>query len=505
MNQRSPLQSLRLSYAPPLPKMLRNLESCTVKSLPDAVFSLHPRIETLFPRTKTNEPLTFIECPATVQSALLKVGVLLSGGQAAGGHNVIAGLFDALQKIAPGSQLIGFSDGMNGLLEERWLEINSALLGSYRNQGGFDLLGSSRRKMDSREDWERVKKTVTRLGLNGLIIIGGDDSNTNAAKLAEEFVQSHMRVSVIGVPKTIDGDLTNEWTEASFGFDTACKVYAELIGNLGKDACSSKKYYYFVRLMGRSASHVTLECALKTQPNLALIGEEIAAKSWGLDQIVDQIADLIATRAAIGKDYGVILIPEGILECIPGFQEQLEEMQTQLALEKDSHGNIQVSKIETERFLIPLVEQKLSKMKAEGRYQGKFNPQPLFYGYEGRSALPTNFDASYAYGLGVVSALLVREQKTGYLAGLRFLKRPIEEWVPFGVPLVRLLRMEKRGNREEAVIEKKLVNLNGPIFELFAARRASWREEDLYLVPGPIQFFPQGDIADSIPLTLYLS
>ena len=527
----SPLQNERIDYKPKLPTLLEKAVSLTTHPLPSLEEHIDPAVKDYLPITSKNLFLAFNESGAQNISLPLRVGVVLSGGQAPGGNNVIAGLFDALKKIHPDSVLIGFLNGPSGIINNKSIEITAPFIHSYRNQGGFDSLGSGRTKIETEEQFTNAEETVTALGLNGLVIVGGDDSNTNAAFLAEYFKKREIPVNVVGVPKTIDGDLRNEHIEVPFGFDTASKVYSEMIGNLLKDAISSKKYYFFVKLMGRSASHITLECALRTHPNIALIGEEIAVKGITLSQIIQQIVSLIVERAKQGKDYGVLLIPEGLIEFIPEIKKMLQELnsrlskgnfdvksmspnskacferlpkaiQDQLLMDRDPHGNIQVSKIETERLLIELVDIELKKLKAEDAYQGKFNPQPLFFGYEGRSALPSNFDSNYAYTLGYTAAHLLNNKASGYMASVKNLPRPYTEWEVLGVPIYSLMNLEERGGKMVPVIKKSMVDLSSKHFKAFEAKRKSWLFDDDYISPGPIQFFGPPKFTDTGPLTI---
>ncbi|CRX38163.1 diphosphate--fructose-6-phosphate 1-phosphotransferase [Estrella lausannensis] len=466
----------------------------------------------------------------------LNVGVVFSGGQAPGGHNVIAGLFDALKRLHKDSRLIGFLGGPAGIINNIHRELNHQDVDRVRNQGGFDLIGSGRTKIEKPEDFEKAKKSCLELHLDGLVIVGGDDSNTNAALLAEYFLANGCSTSVVGVPKTIDGDLKSEMIEASFGFDTAAKTFATSIGALLRDALSAKKYTFFIKLMGRTASHLTLECALETHPNMAIIGEEAAASGKTLGEIVDEIVQLVAKRSQLGKDYGAILIPEGLIEFIPEFRELIDElnlqmadeasheqilerlshrakslflalpspMQQQLLEERDPHGNVQVSKIETERLLIELVGRKLEEKKARGDFKGKFAPVPLFFGYEGRSCLPSCFDANYCYALGMTAASLLREKRTGYIACIRNLASPPSEWQAFGVPLPSLITLEMRKGKRKPVIKKALVDLSGQPFLFFKERRSHWATEDDYHYPGPIQFYGPEEIVNETTLTLKL-
>lgn len=534
MKIQSPLQEERLHYHPPLPSLFHDLPF--LHSHPSIENKNHSEeaLRELFPQT-IDQPFLSFKKGGRIDSSALKVGVVFSGGQAPGGHNVISGLWDALKKLHPDSELIGFLDGPNGLVKNQFVVLSEEKIAPYRNQGGFDLLGSGRTKIETSEQYEAVFQTLEKEKLDGLVIIGGDDSNTNAAFLAEFCLKRGLKTRVVGVPKTIDGDLKNAFIEISFGFDTASKVYSELIGNIAKDALSAKKYYFFIKMMGRSASHLTLECALQTHVNLALIGEEIAENKQTLKEIVNQLADLICERAGHKKDYGVILIPEGLLEFIPECQHMIEELnrcllhasgeskevennlspdalrcfqtfpeqiQQQLLLERDAHGNVQLSKIETERLLMILVEEELKNRRNKNFYSGKFNPQPLFCGYEGRSGLPSNFDCQYGYALGQTAALLIARGATGYLCSIRHLADPVENWEIGGVPLVRLLHFEWRKNKRQAVIKKTLVDTKGALFSLFKEKRKDWRLEDFYCCPGPIQFYGPKKLTDLPCLTL---
>lgn len=529
MTSLSALQQTRIEYQPKLPKALEG--SLTIKELGNQR-PIASEIEALFPYTSGQSALSIL-CAPSPNSHPMRVGVVFSGGQASGGHNVIIGVFEALKKQHPDSLLFGFLDGPDGIIKNKHKALTAELLISYRNQGGFDLIGSGRDKIETLEQLAATAQTAKELDLDGLVIIGGDDSNTNAAFLAEYFKASGSKTSVVGVPKTIDGDLKNEDIEISFGFDTACKVYSEIIGNLLRDALSAKKYYYFVKMMGRSASHVTLECALKTHPNLTLISEEVAAKQQSLKDIVNEISSLIVARTLLGKDYGLILIPEGLIEFIPEMNTLItelnsllakriasadiiknlsdrskecflslpKEIQEQLLLSRDAHGNVQVSKIETERLLIKMVEEELKKRD----YKGKFNPQPFFCGYEGRSGLPSNFDAQYCYALGHVAATFIKAKANGYICCLKNLTEAVGEWIPFGAPIVNMLTIEQRKGTDKAVIKKALVDPLGKPFALLIKNRAYWSLNDDYCYPGPIQFFGPQEITDTVPLTLMLN
>jgi diphosphate-dependent phosphofructokinase len=541
MSSSSLLQRHRLNYQPTLPFILQDLQALI--PLEEDIKSpvSDPGIQQLFPFT-IKQPMLIFKQGKPTSSKLLKVGIVLSGGQAPGGHNVISGLFDALKKLNPDSQLIGFLDGPGGIIKNKYIFLSEEAIAPYRNQGGFDMLGAGRTKIETPEQFEAVAQNLKLHDLDGLVIVGGDDSNTNVAFLAEFCHQRGLSTNIIGVPKTIDGDLQNAFIEISFGFDTASKIYSEIIGNLLKDAISARKYYFFIKMMGRSASHLTLECALQTQVNLALIGEEIAFRKQTLSNVVEQVADLICERADHEKDFGVILIPEGILEFIPecremikelneilstqkfetdSFQSELdfinpklseisrkcfsglpEDIQKQLLLDRDSHGNIQLSKIETERLLIVLVERELKKRSIQGIYKGKFNPQPLFCGYEGRSGLPSNFDCDYCYALGHAAALLVRYRASGYMGCIKNLTQPNEKWEILGVPIVNMLHFEMRKNKKQAVIQKALVDLEGAAFSNFKRQREQWRLGDVYLCPGPIQFEGPVELKSQLPFTL---
>lgn len=527
---RSPLQDLRLLFQPKIPKILNRLKNLEAKeeNSPKTL----PELAQEFPQL-CQLPLLKFEEGKNRTFTPLRVGVVLSGGQAAGGHNVISGLFDALKKMDPESRLLGYLNGPSGIIDHQFIEITTTFLSSYRNQGGFNLLGSGRTKIETAEQFAAAKKSVIELQLDGLVIVGGDDSNTNAAFLAEYFFREKCHTKVVGVPKTIDGDLKNAFIECSFGFDSACKTYSELIGNVLCDAISQKKYYFFIKLMGRSASHIALECALQTHPNLTLIGEEIEAKQMTLAQITAIIADLICGRSSQKKDYGVILIPEGIIEFIPEcrhliaelntllaqhqivevpkllspasqlcFQSLPSEVQSQLLLDRDPHGNVQVSKIESDRLFLELVKKELARRKKKGTYQGKFNAQPLFYGYEGRSCLPSNFDSQYCYTLGQISALLIQQGVSGYMARVKNLAKPIEEWLIGAVPLVKMMHRENRKGQLKSVIAKSLVDLQGTLFLAFDQKRESWKWEDDYVYPGPIQFFGPPEVTETATFTL---
>ncbi|MEI8124345.1 MAG: diphosphate--fructose-6-phosphate 1-phosphotransferase [Parachlamydiaceae bacterium] len=533
------LQQARLQFKPQIPTVLQAVDETVLVPQPIHHHS-SDQITERFPKT-SGQQLLEIHLGSKSVSNALRVGVLLSGGQAPGGHNVISGLFDALKAFHPDSVLIGFYDGPSGVLTNKRVEITDKLLESYRNQGGFDIIGSSRTKIETEEQFLIAEKTVKENKLDGLVIVGGDDSNTNAAFLAEFFLSRGCPTRVIGVPKTIDGDLQSDLIEISFGFDTACKVYSETIGNLMRDCLSAKKYYYFIKLMGRSASHITLECALQTHPNLALISEEIAKEGKTLEGVVDSICDMVCTRSAKGKNYGVILVPEGVIEFIPEVRVLIEELnnimslksshhdaidkeenkdtkivmaakllstaaqpcflslpkdiQAQLLIGRDPHGNVQVSKIETERMLMSMVKSKLKKRDE----RIKFDPISHFCGYEGRSALPSNFDSQYCYALGRVAAILIKGGATGYICYVNNLTKRVEKWEAGGVPLTQLMVLEKRHGETKPVVKKTLVDLEGNAFSQFHTQRAQWAVEDDYIAPGPIQFYGPPELTDGVP------
>lgn len=537
------LQRSRLNYQPLLPHSLHDLTRLIPVSESFQKTNPVSGMEELFPHS-LQLPAIHLTAGDPSPAKPLKVGIVLSGGPAPGGHTVISGLFDALKKLHPESQLIGFLNGPEGVIKNQFIELTEESIAHYRNQGGFDCIGTGRGKIETPEQFTSAKNTLLDNRLDGLVIVGGDDSNTNAAFLAEFCLQKGIPTKIIGVPKTIDGDLKNAYIEVSFGFDTASKIYSEIIGNLAQDALSQKKYYFFVKMMGRSASHLTLECALQTQINLALIGEEIAERKETLAEVANQIADLICSRAEKGKNYGVILVPEGLIEFIPECQSLIEELnhllhenllldcpadpevklnsimeqltleskkclayfpreiQAQLLLERDPHGNIQLSKIETERVLIALVNQELMLRRSQGNYKGQFNPQPLFCGYEGRSGLPTNFDCQYCYALGHLAALLIRHGASGYMCSISNLKQPVESWEIKGIPIVKMLHFEVRKGKRQAVLEKAVVNLEGAAFKEFKKNREGWRIEDMFCCPGPIQFKGPLSLTDQPPLSL---
>jgi len=528
----SPLQKMREEYKPPVPKILQNLLQVEfTKGEATHCLSDEEEIKPLFSKT-FGQPMATGKKGDLRKPKPLRVGVVLSGGQAAGGHNVISGLFDALQTFSAESALIGFLGGPSGIVDNQAIEITAEVVAPYRNQGGFDLIGSGRTKIETDEQLAASLNTAKTLKLDGLVVIGGDDSNTNAAVLAEYFQKNGCDTTVVGVPKTIDGDLKNSHIATSFGFDTAAKVYSEMIGNIARDALSAKKYYHFIKLMGRSASHITLECALATHPNSAIIGEEVAAHALTLSQITDLLADLVIERAEKGMNYGVFLVPEGLVEFIPEMkelikelnalaerskemnQEQIaeeltaearhcflalpEEIRKQLLLDRDPHGNVQVSMIETEKLLISSVKKELDRRS----FRGKFSAQSHFFGYEGRAGFPSNFDAHYCYALGQTAALLIDEGLTAYMTVVGNLSSPVESWSIGGLPITSLLNMEVRKGKKKPVIQKALVDLEGKPFQFFAKHRKKWGLEDDYRFPGPIQFYGKPEVTDAISLTL---
>jgi len=544
---KSPLQIARESYVPKMPKSMQGTVKLVEGSKTESV-SDQNSIKEMFPNTYGMPVITFeaADEPGKI-SKEISVGVILSGGQAPGGHNVIYGLFDGLKKLNPENKLFGFIGGPGGLIENHHIEITVDMVSHYRNTGGFDIIGSGRTKLEKPEQFDKSLENCKALGISALVIIGGDDSNTNAAVLAEYYKQKDAGIQVIGVPKTIDGDLKNEVIETSFGFDTAVKVYSELIGNIQRDANSAKKYWHFIKLMGRSASHICLECALQTQPNIAIISEEVEAKGQTLDDIVQYISDIIVKRAENGENFGTVLIPEGLVEFIPAMKKLISELNdllaehesemsrfesnkekrafvaekltpessevftslpatfaNQLMLDRDPHGNVQVSMIETEKLLIDMVRVKLRKMKKEGKFKGKFNGQPHFFGYEGRCAAPSNFDADYCYSLGNTAAVLISEGKTGYMASVRNLTAHSDEWIAGGVPVTMMMNMEKRHGEMKPVIQKALVKLNGAPFKAFAEKRDDWAVNTKYVYPGPIQYFGPSSVCDTTTKTLQM-
>ena len=546
----SPLQIARYQYSPKLPGMLRNgiSEICVANGKATQSVADQEKIQALFPNTYGKNEITFQKGQNTSEAKKQVVGVILSGGQAPGGHNVVCGLYDALKATNKDNVLIGFKGGPSGLLEDKYIEFDDEYINQFRNTGGFDIIGSGRTKLETEEQFAVVAEVCKKHGVNAVVIIGGDDSNTNAAVLAEYFAANNTGIQVIGCPKTIDGDLKNEDIECSFGFDTATKTYSEIIGNICRDANSAKKYWHFIKVMGRSASHVALECALQTQPNICLIGEEVAAKKMSLAQIADYIADSVAARAANGWNFGIAIIPEGIVEFVPEFSvliaeinEMLagekadafnalaswkekyafiengltkesmavfailpESIQQQLFLERDPHGNVQVSLIESEKLFSALVKDNLAARKAAGTYNGKFSAQHHFLGYEGRCAFPSNFDADYCYSLGYNAFMLIQYGYTGYLSKISNLQNPAEEWVAGGMPITKMMNIERRHGADKPVIRKALVELEGAPFKFFAANREKWAVETSFVYPGAIQYFGPSEVCDQPTRTLAL-
>ena len=543
--KKSALQKIRMAYRPKLPVELTG-PVVAVEGKPTTSAADCEEIKNLFPNTYGLPELSFKEDPhpvAPTSNTPLTVGVILSGGQAPGGHNVICGLFDGIKKISRKSRLFGFLMGPAGLVDHKYIELTADIIDEYRNTGGFDIIGSGRTKLETKEQFDKGLEILNELGIKALIIIGGDDSNTNAAVLAEYYKSIGSDIQVLGCPKTIDGDLKNEIIETSFGFDTATKVYSELIGNIQRDCNSSKKYWHFIKLMGRSASHIALECALQTQPNVCIISEEVEAENKSLLDIVDYIADIVAKRASKGMNFGTVLIPEGLIEFIPAVKALIAELNDllahdskiadmepkemrqyvidhlskdnaktyaslpadvarQLTLDRDPHGNVQVSLIETEKLISRMVANRLEEMREEGKYDGKFATMHHFFGYEGRCADPSNFDADYCYGLGYNAACLIKAGVTGYMTLLRDLTKPSVQWIPGGVPITMLMNMERRNGKMKPVIQKALVKLNGTPFKKFAAKRDQWAVETAYVYPGPIQYFGTPEVCDQPSMTL---
>ncbi len=543
----SALQKARAAYKPKLPPALANGANVEVKEgAPTKSVADQDKVKALFPNTYGIPELTF-SATAKGEAKAVTAGVILSGGQAPGGHNVIAGLFDGLKSLNKNSRLFGFLGGPGGLVDNKYVEITPEFIDQYRNTGGFDIIGSGRTKLETHEQFDKGLENCRKLGITALVIIGGDDSNTNACLLAEYYLAKNAGVQVIGCPKTIDGDLKNEQIETSFGFDTACRVYSELIGNIQRDANSAKKYWHFIKLMGRSASHIGLECALQTHPNVALISEEVAAKKQTLDEIISYIASIVAARSAKGDNFGVALIPEGLVEFVPEIKKLISELndilahhdaefkeihdtesrfkalskyltaesckvfgslpgsiQDQLTNERDPHGNVQVSLIETEKLLAQLVSKKLKEVKKAGTFAGKFSSQVHFLGYEGRCAAPSNFDADYCYSLGFNAAALIGAGKSGYMSSVRNLIKPASEWTAGGIPITMMMNIERRHGEDKPVIKKALVELDAAPFKAFAKNRETWAVETDYVYPGPIQYFGPSEVCDAVTKTLEL-
>ncbi|MDR2398660.1 MAG: diphosphate--fructose-6-phosphate 1-phosphotransferase [Spirochaetaceae bacterium] len=546
----SALQLTRYQYRPTCPRVLAQDLTAIDLALGEPTESLADQeaLKALFKHTYGQALVQIVNCTGESTKNLGRkrtVGVILSGGQAPGGHNVIAGLYDGLKRGNRESRLYGFLGGPSGLIENKAQELTDAIIDAHRNTGGFDMIGSGRTKIETAEQFAASLKTAKQLQLDAVVIIGGDDSNTNAALLAEYFLSQGSSIQVVGCPKTIDGDLKNEYIEASFGFDTAVKTYSELIGNIERDVNSAKKYWHFIKLMGRSASHIALECALQTHPNVCFISEEVAHKQWSLSQVVDQICDSVVKRAAAQEPFGVVLIPEGLVEFIPEMKKLIQELNDtlaahtgdalsqgtdpltvlgtklskearelleslpkdiarQLLMDRDPHGNVQVSRIETDKLLISMVEQRLRQLKEQGRYNGQFSALGHFFGYEGRAAFPSNFDANYGYSLGLTAFVLIAAGLTGYMASVRNLADRAEDWAPGGVPLTMLMHLEQRHGAQKPVIQKALVDLNAAPFKAFAAARDIWAVTTSFLFPGSIQYFGPPELCDRPPKTLEL-
>ena len=542
--EKSALQKARAAYQPKLPTALQGAVTIKEGAATQCVDN-QEEIKKLFPNTYGMPLVEFVPAESETHKAM-NVGVILSGGQAPGGHNVISGLFDEVKKLNPENRLYGFLMGPGGLVDHKYIEITDELIADYRNTGGFDLIGSGRTKLEQEDQFEKGIEILRELDIKALVIIGGDDSNTNACVLAEYYAAKNYGVQVIGCPKTIDGDLKNDQIETSFGFDTACKTYAEVIGNIERDCNSARKYWHFIKLMGRSASHIALECALQTQPNICLISEEIEQKDLTLNQVVEQIAETVAYRASQGNNFGDVLIPEGLIEFIPAIGRLIQELNDllaahgadykdldkdaqreyilahlseankatfetlpegvarQLSLDRDPHGNVQVSLIETEKLLSEMVGDKLAQWKKEGKYTGSFSALHHFFGYEGRCAAPSNFDADYCYALGTSAAQLIANGKTGYMAIVKNTTAGTDQWKAGGVPITMMMNMERRNGEMKPVIRKALVELDGKPFKAFAAKRDEWAKNTCYIYPGPIQYWGPSDVCDQTTKTLAL-
>ena len=540
----SALQKERAGYQPKLPKALQGAVKVK-EGAPTQSVDNQEDIKKLFPNTYGMPLVEFVPADSA-NNAKINVGIILSGGQAPGGHNVISGLFDEVKKLNPENRLYGFLMGPGGLVDHNYIEITAENLQAYRNTGGFDMIGSGRTKLEKEEQFEKGLEVLRKLDIKAVVIIGGDDSNTNACVLAEYYAAKQYGVQVIGCPKTIDGDLKNDQIETSFGFDTATKTYSELIGNIERDCNSARKYWHFIKLMGRSASHIALECALQTQPNICLVSEEIESKDQTLNDIVEYIAGVVAYRAEQGNNFGVVLIPEGLIEFIPAIGRLIQELNDllaahgadylnldkdaqrkyilehlsaenkatfetlpegvarQLSLDRDPHGNVQVSLIETEKLISEMVAAKLDQWKKEGKYAGKFSPLHHFFGYEGRCAAPSNFDADYCYALGSSAAQLIANGKTGYMAIVKNTTAPADQWKAGGVPITMMMNMERRNGEMKPVIRKALVELDGAPFKTFAAQREKWAKETCYVYPGPIQYWGPSSVCDQTTKTLEL-
>ena len=542
--EKSTLQQVRLSYEPKLPQALKGSVKIKEGEATQSVDN-QEQIKALFPNTY-GMPIIEFETSDKDISKSLNVGVILSGGQAPGGHNVSTGIFDTVKRLDPNNKVYGFILGPGGLVDHNYIEITKDFIDEYRNTGGFDMIGSGRTKLEKVEQFEKGYEIIKQLDIKAIVIIGGDDSNTNACVLAEYYAAKNYGVQVIGCPKTIDGDLKNEQIETSFGFDTATKTYSELIGNIERDCNSARKYWHFIKLMGRSASHIALECALQCQPNVCIISEEVKAKNLTLNQIIDNLCNTIAARAANNNNFGVVLIPEGLIEFIPSIGKLIEELNDllathgndykgldeeaqreyimahlseenkdtfatlpkavarQLSLDRDPHGNVQVSLIETEKLISDMCEAKLNQMKAEGKYNGKFAALHHFFGYEGRCATPSNYDADYCYALGTSAAHLIANGKTGYMAIVKNTTKPTDEWIAGGVPITMMMNLERRNGEMKPVIRKALVDLNGKPFKTLVENREKWAIDTCYIFPGPIQYWGPSEVCDRPTKTLAL-
>ena len=544
--EKSALQIARAAYQPKLPKALQGPVKAKEGKATQSVGN-QEEIKKLFPNTYGMPVVEFVPAESENKEAI-NVGIILSGGQAPGGHNVISGLYDGVKSLNKDSKLYGFLMGPGGLVDHKYVEFTDEFIDEYRNTGGFDIIGSGRTKLEKEAQFESGIEILRQLGIKALVIIGGDDSNTNACVLAEYYAAKKYGVQVIGCPKTIDGDLKNEQIETSFGFDTACKTYSELIGNIQRDCNSARKYWHFIKVMGRSASHIALECALQCQPNICLVSEEVEQKQMSLDDVVEYIAKAVAARAADGNNFGTVVVPEGLIEFIPAIKkliaqlnevltdpttgeprefksadEQIEfvlnnitpenkavleslpaDVKRQLCLDRDPHGNVQVSLIETEKLLSAMVAKKLAAWKKEGKYDGKFSAQHHFFGYEGRCAAPSNYDADYCYSLGYNASRLISNGKTGYMSVIKNTTAPAAEWIAGGVPITMMMNIERRNGADKPVIRKALVELDGKLFQYFAAHRDEWARKTCYVYPGPIQYFGPTEVCDQCTKTLAL-
>ena len=542
--EKSALQIARAAYQPKLPKALQGAVKIK-EGAPTQSVDNQEDIKKLFPNTY-GMPIIEFEPAESENNSKINVGVILSGGQAPGGHNVITGLFDQIKRLNPENRLFGFILGPGGFVDHNYKELTKEVIDEYRNTGGFDMIGSGRTKLEKVEQFEKGLEIARELNLSAIVIIGGDDSNTNACVLAEYYAAKNYGIQVIGCPKTIDGDLKNEQIETSFGFDTACKTYSELIGNIERDCNSARKYWHFIKVMGRSASHIALECALQCQPNVCLVSEEVEQKDMTLNQIVDDLCQIIAKRAEDGNNFGTVIVPEGLIEFIPAIGRLIQELNDllaahgadykdldkeaqrkyiiehlskenaatfetlpadvarQLSLDRDPHGNVQVSLIETEKLLSAMCEARLAEMKKEGKYVGKFAAQHHFFGYEGRCAAPSNFDADYCYALGTSAAQLIANGKTGYMAIVKNTTAPADQWIAGGVPITMMMNMERRNGEMKPVIRKALVELDGAPFKEFASKRDVWARETAYVYPGPIQYWGPSEVCDQPTKTLAL-